>query len=159
MSSLPRLLLAFFFLLAAALPASASDLHGTLGYGVADSHDGESAHVIDLSLRWKANTRFSFIHQHEILAGHIESRPLPFLNRDVRYLGYGTRTYFRKHWFLGGGIVAVDNTTEALSSWYQFATSGGVQFGRASLTLRHLSNSGFRGRNRGETYLTLGYNW
>ncbi len=131
----------------------------TLGVGIADSHDGESTRVIEGSFRWKSDGSIKLIDEYELLVGHIDDRPLPALGRDVIYVGFGTRKNFGR-WFLGGGIAAVDNTSEALSSWYQFVTTGGVKLGeRASLTLRHLSNSGFRGRNRGETFINLGWEW
>jgi len=154
-----RLLFLFgWILIACAHSADTLAMNGTLSVGVADEHDRESAKVIDLSLRWPTSGRFNLIDEHEVLAGWVESRPLPRLDDHTVFAGYGFRSNFGR-WFTGGGIVVVDRTTEALSSWYQFVSTGGVHLGRASLTLRHVSNSGFKGRNRGETYLTLGFDW
>ncbi len=136
--------------------ASARDF--SVALGSADSHDGESAAVLDLSLRWPTSGRIALIDEHEMLAGYIESRPLPELDRGVAYAGYGFRSNFGR-WYTGFAVVVVDHRTEALSSWYQFASTGGVHLGRAHLTLRHISNSGFEGRNRGETFVSLGFDW
>ncbi len=132
--------------------------NGTLSLGVANKHDGESSRVVDVSLRWPTSGRFELIDEHEVLIGFIEARRAPRLNRPIGYAGYGIRTYFGR-WFTGFGVLAVSHTSDALSSGYQFASTGGVDLGRASLTLRHLSNSGLRGKNRGETFLSVGYNW
>ena len=145
-------------LVALAFTADSRAMEGTFGVGLADEHDGESAHVVDLSLRWPSSGRFKLIDEHELLAGWIESRPLHQLNEHTLFAGYGFRSNFGR-WFTGGGIALVDHTSEALSSWYQFVSTGGVHLGRASLTLRHISNSGFKGKNRGETYITLGFDW
>lgn len=139
-------------------PDAARALGGTVGIGIVDPHDGENSRVLDLSLRWPGSGKLPLVDEHELLAGFIDDRPLPLLNRDVTYLGYGVRSNFGR-WYTGFAVVAVDNTSEALSSWYQFVSTGGVRMGRTSLTLRHLSNSGFRGRNRGETFLSLGLEW
>ncbi|MGQ0800290.1 MAG: hypothetical protein ACT4NL_09290 [Pseudomarimonas sp.] len=145
-------------LVALAFAAESNAMESTLGFGIADAHDHESANVVDLSLRWPTSGRFKLIDEHEVLVGWVESRPLPHLDDDTLFAGYGFRSNFGR-WFTGGGIMVVDHTTEALSSWYQFVSTGGVHIGRASLTLRHISNSGFKGRNRGETYLSLGFDW
>ncbi len=145
-------------LFALSYAAESKAMDGTLGVGIADEHDRKSAKVVDLSLRWPTSGRFKLIDEHEVLVGWVESRPLARLDEHTVFAGYGFRSNFGR-WFTGGGIVAVDHTSEALSSWYQFVSTGGVHLGRASLTLRHVSNSGFKGRNRGETYLTLGFDW
>jgi len=153
-----RLFLSFLLASSLLVASSAESATRTLGAGVADAHDGDPSSVLDFSLRWKSSGRFKLISEHEVLVGWIGGRDVATLQRNALYAGYGFRSNFGR-WFTGGGIVAVDNTSEALSSWYQFATTGGVHIGRATLTLRHLSNSGFRGRNRGETFLTLGFSW
>ncbi len=153
-----RIFLLGWLLLELSYAAESNAMSGTLGVGSAHDHDRESATVVDLSLRWPTSGRFNVIDEHEVLVGWIESRPLPPLDDHTLFAGYGFRSNFGR-WFTGGGIVAVDQTSEALSSWYQFVTTGGVHIGHASLTLRHVSNSGFKGRNRGETYLSLGFDW
>lgn len=145
--------------LAAFAPQAQAVDAATLGVGVADSHDGESTRIIEASFRWKSDGSIKLIDEYELLVGHIDDRPLPLLDRDVVYVGFGTRKNFGR-WYIGFAAAAVDNTSEALSSWYQFVSTGGVKLGdRVSLTLRHISNSGFRGRNRGETFLNLGWEW
>lgn len=155
MRPIPTLLLCASLLFA---PCTAHALNGSVGVGFADPHDGEGSHVVELSLRWPSSGSLPLVDEHEFLAGHIDARPLPELDRNMVYMGYGVRSHFGR-WYTGFAVVAVDNTSESLSSWYQFVSTGGVRVGRASLTLRHLSNSGFRGRNRGETFVLLGLEW
>jgi hypothetical protein len=95
----------------------------------------------------------------EIVGGYIGSRTIEsgkvdstvFLGADLRWAG--------EWWFVGGGLAFVDNQSEILSSSYQFMTLGGLRWSDWVLTLRHLSNADTRGRNRGETFLTVGYAW
>ena len=60
-------------------------------------------------------------------------------------------------WFAQGGIAWADVDNEVLSRHFQFQTGVGYDFGRVSISLRHLSNANTGGRNRGETFLLLDY--
>lgn len=57
---------------------------------------------------------------------------------------------------LAGGVAGVSETTDALSSSFQFHTQLCYRFRRLELGLGHLSNAGIRQPNRGETFLTAG---
>lgn len=121
--------------------------------GVADEIDDDRAPVATVS--YLTDHRFPI----EIVAGYIGSRriddegidPTVFVGADLRWSG--------RWWFVGGGLAFVNNQSEVLSSSYQFMTLGGLRWSNWVLTLRHLSNADTRGRNRGETFLTLGYGW
>lgn len=148
-------------LLLAASRAWCADV--TVSLGAASSHDGRTARVGEISGTIDANDRVTWlkrlgINRYELMAGWIDSRPLRRLDRSTRFVGLGVRRHAGR-WFAGAGIALVDNMTDALSSRLQFVTSGGVVVGPATITLRHLSNAGLRGPNRGETYLAVGYTW
>lgn len=121
--------------------------------GVADEIDDERVPVATVS--YLTEHRFPI----EIVAGYIGSRqtddehvdPTFFLGADLRWTG--------RWWFVGGGLAFVSERSEVLSSDYQFMTLGGLRWSNWVLTLRHLSNADTHGRNRGETFLTLGYGW
>jgi hypothetical protein len=59
-------------------------------------------------------------------------------------------------WSLASGLAAVSETTEALSSGFQFHSQLLYRIGHWELGLGHLSNAGLRRPNRGETFLSLG---
>ncbi len=121
--------------------------------GIADELDDDYAPVVTLG--YVTGHRFPV----EIVCGYIGSRhlapgevdPTWFLGTSLRWTG--------SWWFVGGGVAAVNDQSEVLSSWYQFMTLAGVRKGDWVLTVRHLSNASTRGRNRGETFLTLGWAW
>lgn len=121
--------------------------------GIAAEIDKDSAPVATVG--YLTDHRFPI----EIVGGYIGSRtiesgkvdPTVFLGADLRWAG--------EWWFVGGGLAFVDNQSEILSSSYQFMTLGGLRWSDWVLTLRHLSNADTRGRNRGETFVTLGYAW
>ncbi|MBX3726436.1 MAG: acyloxyacyl hydrolase [Xanthomonadales bacterium] len=124
-----------------------------LAGGLADEIDDDRAPVVTLG--WLSGHRFPV----ELVGGYIGPRQTRnqrieetlFLGADLRWIGRG--------WFLGGGIAAVGETSEVLSSDWQFMTLAGLRRQRLVLTLRHLSNAGTGGRNRGETFLTAGWAW
>lgn len=137
-----------------ALPvAQAAAGEWQLAAGVADELDNDFAPAATLS--YIVPTRFPI----EIVGGYIGHRLLRsgrtesawFLGADLRWSG--------RYWFVGGGGAWVNRESEILSSRYQFMTLAGLRWRDWVLTLRHLSNAGTGGRNRGETLLTLGWAW
>lgn len=121
--------------------------------GFADEHDNDYAPVATLG--FLTDHRFPI----EIVGGYIGSRtiesgridPTWFVGADLRWTG--------RWWFVGGGAAFVSETSEVLSSDYQFMTLAGLRYSDWVLTLRHLSNASTGGRNRGETILTVGWAW
>ncbi|MDZ3824053.1 MAG: acyloxyacyl hydrolase [Pseudoxanthomonas sp.] len=124
-----------------------------LAGGLTDEIDGDQAPVATLG--WLSAHRFPL----ELVGGYIGPRRTR--NQGVEetlFLGAALR-WTGPWWFLGGGVAAVGETSEVLSSDWQFMTLAGVRGQRLVLTLRHLSNAGTGGRNRGETFLTAGWAW
>jgi hypothetical protein len=58
--------------------------------------------------------------------------------------------------FLSEQVALQTGRTRALSSSYEFVTTLGWQGDRVSLLLRHISNGGTSGANRGETMAMIG---
>lgn len=133
--------------------SSAAGNEWQVAAGFADEHDGDFAPVATVS--YLIDRRFPI----EIVGGYIGHRILRsgrtestwFVGSDLRWQG--------RWWFVGGGAAWVNRESELLSSRYQFMTLAGLRGQHWVLTLRHLSNASTGGRNRGETFLTLGYGW
>ncbi len=117
------------------------------GLGVAEEVDGETAPVAVVS--------YTSGHRHpwEAMAGYLarrEDAQVP----DALFVA-ASRRYAWERWFVSAGIAWVDENNDILSGHAQFFTAAGWQRGRWSLSLRHLSNAGTNGRNRGETFVLL----
>lgn len=65
------------------------------------------------------------------------------------------------HWFVGEQLAVTSRRTDALSSRFEFMTSGGWQNGHFIVMLRHVSNANVLGggENLGETMLLAGLRW
>lgn len=127
---------------ACAAPASAQ-VHA--GLGVADEIDGEMAGALTLS--WLGADR----HPWELVAGYVQARDRPQGRLpDALFVAAGRRLVWRG-WLVSGGIAWVGEDNDVLSGHAQFLTGAGYDFGRVTVIVRHLSNGGFNGRNRGET--------
>jgi hypothetical protein len=117
------------------------------GGGWADQIDSEGAAVVSLS--WVGTQR----HPWEVMAGYIAKREDAAVP-DATFLALGKRLTWRR-WFAGGGVAWVSEDNEVLSGHGQFLTAAGYDFGRMTVSLRHLSNASTNGRNHGETFLLL----
>lgn len=145
------LLMLFIILANPAMPVTAGEWQ--VAAGVADELDRDFAPAATLG--YVVPTRFPI----EIVGGYIGHRLLRsgraesawFLGADLRW--------DHRWWFVGGGAAWVNRESEILSSRYQFMTLAGLRWRDWILTLRHLSNASTGGRNRGETFLTLGFGW
>ena len=81
------------------------------------------------------------------------------LNHEVLLAGGGVRIVSANHhWFVSEQIAATSTRTDALSSRFEFMTSGGWQDSHFILMLRHVSNAHLLGggQNLGETMLLAG---
>ena len=123
-----------------------------LGLGPADEIDGEGSWVATVS--WLSDQR----HPWEFMAGVIGSRDMTESGPtdDVAFVSVSKRLTWRG-WFVQSGVAWADSDNEVLSNHFQFQTALGYDFGRLSLSLRHLSNANTGGRNRGETWALLQY--
>jgi hypothetical protein len=137
--------------LAAAFACSAparATIH--IGVGPVDEIDGEGSWLATVA--WLTEGE----HPWEFIAGHIGERDGNIVTPDVFWISAAKRLTWRQ-WFVQSGIAYADVDNEVLSNHFQFQTAIGYDFGRVSLSLRHLSNANTGGRNRGETFLLLDY--
>lgn len=139
------------FVLAAALACSASasaTVH--VGLGPVDEIDGEGSWLATVA--WLTGGE----HPWEFIAGHIAERSDRITTPDVLWISVSKRLTWHQ-WFVQSGIAWADVDNEVLSEHFQFQTGIGYDFGRVSVSLRHLSNANTGGRNRGETFLLVDY--
>ena len=138
--------------LSALLVAAPASAGLEVGLGMVDEIDGEGSQIATVS--WLTG------HEHpwEFLGGYIASRDMTLSGPtpDVFFVSASKRLTWR-NWFAQGGIAWADVDNEVLSKHFQFQTGIGYDFGRLSLSLRHLSNANTGGRNRGETWLQFQY--
>ena len=134
--------------LACAAPADAS-VH--VGAGLVDEIDGEGS--VMATVAWLTESR----HPWEFIVGYIDGRDVAVIHTPGTAWISASKRYTWNHWFAQGGIAWADADNEVLSQHWQFQTGAGYDFGRVSLSLRHLSNANTGGRNRGETFLLLDY--
>lgn len=148
MRAVTRILLAAVALLAARPVAAGVEL----GLGPVDEIDGEGAWIATVS--WLTDQQ----HPWEYMLGVIGSRDMTLSGPtdDVGFVSVSKRLTWRG-WFAQGGIAWADSDNEILSNNFQFQTAAGYDFGRFSVSLRHLSNANTGGRNRGETWALLQY--
>jgi len=164
-SLLPHLLA--LGLLATVLPATAAHLELQGGRSYMDSYgaDAAFAEVVFASHPLGAS---HFSWAPDVSVGWIDGRDV----RRYRASRYGTTdavamlaagARFRasaEHWyhplFFSFQLAGTDQTTQALSTHYQFVSTLGWQGEHVSFQLRHISNGGLNGSNRGETMALVG---
>jgi hypothetical protein len=84
------------------------------------------------------------------------------LDHEVFLFGGGMRLVTADgHWFVSEQIAVTSSRTDALSSRFEFMTSGGWQHDHFIVVLRHISNAHVLGggKNLGETMLLAGIRW
>lgn len=140
-----RLLLAAL-LAVASLPANAN---WRIGAGLAD--EVNAAHAGVGTIGWLSRGQ----HPWELLGGYIGRRHEPADSVPNAYFGALSKRIAGQHWFVSSGIAYVSVDNDVLSGRFQFLTGAGYDGERWSVSLRHLSNAGTSGRNRGETFLLL----
>ncbi|RPE79799.1 acyloxyacyl hydrolase [Vulcaniibacterium tengchongense] len=118
-----------------------------VGGGIAEEHGGEEAPVATLA--WLGEQR----HPWEVMVGHIGRREDARIEESWFFALSKRLTWNR--WFVSGGLAWANVDNDILSGHTQFMTAGGYDFGRVALSLRHMSNAGIEGRNRGETFLLV----
>lgn len=120
-----------------------------VGVGAADEHEGEGAPAATIA--WRSQRR----HPWELMLGYIGKRDDTGVEES--WFVAGSKRLYWRQWFVSGGLALVNVDNDILSGHGQFITGVGREFGPATLSLRHLSNAGIEGRNRGETLLLLEY--
>ncbi|MBN8735498.1 MAG: hypothetical protein J0H27_04425 [Xanthomonadales bacterium] len=84
------------------------------------------------------------------------------LDHEVFLAAGGVRVVSANHhWFVSEQLAATSTRTDALSSRFEFMTSGGWEDGHLVVMLRHISNAHLLGggENLGETMLLAGLRW
>lgn len=149
MQALHKLALLALLLLSASSPAAAGELE--IGVGRALEIDGETTGVATAA--WLTSQR----HPWEFLVGYLGERGDGARTvEDNAWVAVSRRLTWRRFYLSLGAALAVEDN-EVLSDHFQFQTGGGYRFGDVSVSVRHLSNAGISGRNRGETFLLLHY--
>jgi len=129
------------------------------------SWEASAGYVEELSAEDTWTTHITWLSDHrfpwEVTGGYIASRDdqQPRVSDDTLYVSLAKRYVHRSGFFFAGGI-ALTNTSgddDALSGPFQFVNGIGWQGERIVVTFRHISNGSFRGRNRGENLLTVGW--
>lgn len=166
-SASPRGVLALL-LATTALPACAAHLELQGGRSYMDAHATNAAFLeATFDPRPLGSSRFDW--SPDLSAGWIDGRDVRRY-RSASYttthsvallaagarLHYGAADAWYRPLFFSFQLAANNQTTQALSSHYQFVSTFGWQGEHLSLQLRHVSNGGFNGPNRGETMLLAG---
>lgn len=77
-------------------------------------------------------------------------------SQDVGYIGVGLRKYWQRV-FLGLGVAAVSETSDGLSTAFNYKSQIGYDYKTWVIKVEHLSNAGINGENQGENIVTIGY--
>ena len=130
---------------------SAAQAEVLVGAGLVDEIEGEGS--VLATVAWLSDDE----HPYELIAGYFDARSEPSIRTPGTLWISASKRFTWNGWFAQGGIAWADADNEVLSEHWQFQTGAGYDFGRLSLSLRHLSNADTGGRNRGETFLLLDY--
>lgn len=167
-SSRPRAALALF-LATAALPAAAAHLELQGGRSYMDDHPANTAfleatfapHAIGNSgrLDWTPDISAGWIDNRDVRRyrnwEYDTNHAVALLAAGARF-HYGAPDAWYRPLFFSFQLAGINHTTQALSSHYQFVSTLGWQGEHLSLQIRHISNGGFNGPNRGETMALVG---
>lgn len=141
-----------WLLLVALLASPLASARTEAGLGFFDEVEGEHS--------WGGVMSFLTDEPHpwEIAVGYIADRD-DFATAEEVFWIAGSRRFVFHRWFASAGLAATtaDERNEILSGTWQFYTGFGWQGERWTFSLRHLSNAGLKGRNRGETFLVAAY--
>lgn len=166
----PRLRGALALLLTtAALPVAAAHLEVQGGRSYMDAHGANTAFIEATFAPRAIGSSGRLDWSPDISAGWIDSRDVrryrnaEFDTSDsVALLAAGARFHYGapgvwyRPLFFSFQLAGINQTTQALSSHYQFVSTLGWQGEHLSFQLRHISNGGLNGPNRGETMALVG---
>jgi hypothetical protein len=138
-------------LLAASLFAPTASASWHVGAAAVDEIDGEETVMASVAYLTEAE------HPWEFIVGYIDGRDSTVITTPGTAWISASKRFTWNRWFVQSGIAYADADNEVLSKHFQFQTGAGYDFGRLSLSLRHLSNANTGGRNRGETFLLVDY--
>lgn len=123
-----------------------------LGAGGTKEIDGEATWLATVSYV-TPQPRFPW----ELMAGYINGRGAINVSTvpDQYFVGVSKRVNFLDNFYASFGVALNDRDTEVLSGHVQFQSALGWHYRHVGLSIRHLSNGGSEGKNRGETFLLL----
>ncbi|MBP1474875.1 acyloxyacyl hydrolase [Frateuria sp. MAH-13] len=156
------------FLGTAALPAAAAHLEVQGGRSYMDDHGAHAAfveatfaaHAVGNSrLDWSPDVSAGWIDGRDVRryrTAEFGTRPSVALLAAGARFHYGAPNAWYRPLFFSFQLAGINHTTQALSSHYQFVSTLGWQGRYLSFQLRHVSNGGLNGPNRGETMALVG---
>lgn len=153
----------------AALPAAAAHLELQGGRSYMDAHATNTAfieatfvsHPLGGSgrLDWTPDVSAGWIDGRDVYryrgAEYDTSHSVALLAAGARF-HYGAADAWYRPLFFSFQLATNSQTTQALSSHYQFVSTLGWQGEHLSFQIRHISNGGLNGPNRGETMALVG---
>jgi len=139
-------------LVVGALLAGPAHAGWEVGVGGTQKIDGEPTWLTTVSYV-TAQERFPW----ELMAGYINGRgAIDHGSVPDQFLVAASKRYnFSDTFYASVGVALNDRDTEVLSGHVQFQSALGWHYRRVGLSIRHLSNAGIDGSNRGETFLLL----
>lgn len=162
-----RAVLALLFA-GAALPAAATHLELQGGRSYMDNHGANAAfleaifapHTIGASrLDWSPDVSAGWIDGRDVAryrnSDYDTNHSVALLAAGARF-HYGAPDAWYRPLFFSFQLAGVNQTTQALSSHYQFVSTLGWQGKHLSFQLRHVSNGSLHAPNRGETMALVG---
>jgi hypothetical protein len=150
------------------LPAAAAHLEVQGGRSYMDTHGTRAAfveatfaaHPIGTgSLDWSPDLSVGWIdgrHIDRYASAAFPAGPAVTLLAAGARFHYGAPDAWYRPLFVSLQLAGINHTTQSLSSHYQFVSSFGWQGEHVSLQIRHISNGGLNGPNRGETMALVG---
>ena len=154
--------LACCLLLASVLPARAGAVDGVVQLGASDSRRVDRTGTVWAQAVFDPHQWRRVELEPVASAGWIAGRNEPGYEEDVGLAGGGGRMRWihpngaPSRFFLEGQLLGALGRTQAISGPIQFATAAGWSRGTWEIVLRHVSNGGLEGSNRGETMLLVG---
>ncbi|MGN2243497.1 acyloxyacyl hydrolase [Frateuria sp. GZRR33] len=152
----------------AALPAAGTHLEVQGGRSYMDNHGANAAfveatfapHAIGSSrLDWSPDVSAGWIDSRDVRRyrdAEFDTRSSVSLLAAGARFHYGAPDAWYRPLFFSFQLAGINHTTQALSSHYQFVSTLGWQGRHLSFHLRHVSNGGLNGPNRGETMALVG---
>ena len=152
----------------AALPAAGTHLEVQGGRSYMDNHGANAAfveatfapHAIGSSrLDWSPDVSAGWIDSRDVRRyrdAEFDTRSSVSLLAAGARFHYGAPDAWYRPLFFSFQLAGINHTTQALSSHYQFVSTLGWQGRHLSFQLRHVSNGGLNGPNRGETMALVG---
>jgi len=146
------------------LGSPAFALEGGIQGGATHQATVGSASTVWVQGRWVERSMSPRVSVEPVASiGFVEKRSKPGSTENVWLAGGGVRWHWTSsdgvRWpvFVETQILGAHGRTDALSGPLQFGTALGWSHGSLEVMVRHLSNAGLRGPNRGENQVLVGW--